>query len=250
MKAAWYERQGAARAVLTVGEMPDPKPGPGEVRIRVVASGVNPGDVKKRQDAFGYGMPYPRVIPHSDGAGVIDRVGHGVPASRVGQRVWCYAAQSYRPFGTAAEYAVVPSGQAVPLPDGVSFEQGACLGIPGITAHRCVHAGGPLAGRLVLVQGGAGAVGLCAVQLARRVGARVIAPVRSDRDEAVASRAGAHEIVRTDGVPVEKIVGRIRALANEGVAHIIEVAFDANVDLDTQVLAVGGSIAAFVTGQP
>src|SRR3954453_843646 len=197
MKAAWYETQGAARTVLVVGEMPDPVPGPAQVRIRVAASGINPGDVKKRQDAFGYGMPYPRVIPHSDGAGTIDRVGDGVPASRVGERVWCYGAQSYRPFGTAAEYVVVPAAQAVPLPDGVPFEQGACLGIPGVTAHRCVHAAGPVAGRVVLVQGGAGAVGICAVQLARRAGARVIATVRSSADEAVALRAGAHEIIPT-----------------------------------------------------
>src|SRR5205807_4174848 len=125
MNAAWYEKQGPARQVLVVGTLPDPEPEPGEVRIRVAASGINPGDVKKRQDAFGYGMPYPRVIPHSDGAGVIDRVGEGVSASRVGKRVWCYGAQSYRPFGTAAEYVVVPAAQAVPLPDRVSFEQGA-----------------------------------------------------------------------------------------------------------------------------
>jgi NADPH2:quinone reductase len=131
MNAAWYEKQGPARDVLVIGKMPDPEPGPGAVRIRVSASGINPGDVKKRQDAFGYGMPYPRVIPHSDGAGVIDRVGDGVPASRVGERVWCYGAQSYRPFGTAAEYVAVPSGQAVPLPGAVSVEQGACLALPG-----------------------------------------------------------------------------------------------------------------------
>src|SRR5438093_9112475 len=155
MNAAWYEKQGPARQVLVVGTLPDPEPEPGEVRIRVAASGINPGDVKKRQNAFGYGMPYTRVIPHSDGAGTIDRVGGGVPAARVGERVWCYGAQSYRPFGTAAEYAVVQAGQAVLLPDGVPFEQGACLGIPGITAHRCVHAAGLVAGRVVLVQGGA-----------------------------------------------------------------------------------------------
>ena len=122
MKAAWYEKQGAARDVLVVGEVQDPEPGAAEVRIRVAASGVNPGDVKKRQDAFGYGMPYPRVIPHSDGAGTIDRVGAGVSATRVGERVWCYGAQSYRPFGTAAEYVVVLSRQAVLLPDAVAFE--------------------------------------------------------------------------------------------------------------------------------
>ena len=154
MRAAWYEAQGDARDVLVVGEMPDPEPGPSEVRILVAASGVDPVDVKKRQNRFGHGMSYPRVIPHSDGAGTIDRVGDGVPRSRVGERVWCYGAQSYRPFGTAAGYVVVPTSQAVTLPDGVAYEQGACLGIPGITAHRCVHVAVPVAGRVVLVQGG------------------------------------------------------------------------------------------------
>jgi NADPH2:quinone reductase len=253
MKTAWYERQGAARDVLTVGEMPDPEPGPGEVRIRVAASGINPGDVKKRQNYFGYGISYPRVIPHSDGAGTVDRVGDGVPTSRVGERAWCYGAQSYRPFGTAAEFVIVPAGQAVPLPDGVPFEQGACLGIPGIpgiTAHRCVHVAGPVAGRVVLVQGGAGAVGLCAVQLARRAGARVVATVRSAEDEAIVSRAGAHDVIRTGGVPTEEVAGRIRTLAPEGVAHIVEVAFDANIGLNIELLAVGGSLAAYATGEP
>ena len=250
MKAAWYETQGAAREVLVVGETPDPEPGPAEVRIRVAASGINPGDVKKRQDAFGYGMPYPRVIPHSDGAGTIDRAGDSVPASRVGERVWCYGAQSYRPFGTAAEYVVVPAGQAVPLPSGVSFEQGACLGIPGITAHRGVHIAGTVEGRVVLVQGGAGSVGACAVQLARRAGAHVIATVRSGEDEAVASRAGAHTVIRTGGVPAAEVVGLLRTLAPEGVAHIVEVAFDANIEGDVAILAQGGSLAAYATGGP
>jgi NADPH2:quinone reductase len=134
MKAAWYEKQGVARDVLTIGEMDDPQPLTGEVRIRIAASGVNPGDVKKRQDAFGYGMPYARVIPHSDGAGTVDAVGEGVSQQWIGRRVWCYGAQTYRPFGTAAEYTVVPLAQAVPLPENAPVEQGACLGIPGITA--------------------------------------------------------------------------------------------------------------------
>jgi len=124
MRAAWYERQGPPQQVLRVGTIPDPTPGLGEVRIRIAASGINPGDIKTRQSAFGYGMPYPRVIPHSDGAGVIDQVGDGVSTDLVGRRVWCYGAQTYRPFGTAAEYTVVPASQAVPLPDGVSFEPG------------------------------------------------------------------------------------------------------------------------------
>jgi NADPH:quinone reductase len=250
MKAAWYETQGAAREVLVVGEMPDPEPGPAEVRIRVAASGINPGDVKKREDAFGYGMPYPRIIPHSDGAGTIDRAGDGVPASRVGERVWCYGAQSYRPFGTAAEYVVVPAAQAVPLPDGVPFEQGACLGIPGITAHRGVHVAGPVEGRAVLVQGGAGSVGACAVQLARRAGAQVMATVRSGEDEGVAARAGAHKVIRTGRVPADGVVSQIRTFAPEGVAHIVEVAFDANIAGDAAILAQGGSVAAYATGAP
>jgi len=150
MKAAWYEKQGTARDVLIVGEMNDPQPRAGEVRIRIAFSGVNPGDVKKREDAFGVGMPYPRVIPHSDGSGTVDAVGEGVSREWVGRRVWCYGAQSYRPFGTAAEHTVVPLKQAVPLPDSVPLEQGACVGIPGITAHRAVHVAGSVEGRTVL----------------------------------------------------------------------------------------------------
>jgi NADPH:quinone reductase len=223
--------------------MADPTPSPGEVRVRIAASGINPGDIKKRQNAFGYGMPYPRVIPHSDGAGVIDLIGDGVAAECAGRRVWCYGAQSYRPFGTAAEYAVVPMANAAPLPDEVSFEQGACLGIPGITAHRAVQVAGPVANRTVLIQGGAGAVGVCAVQLARRAGAFVLATVRSPADEAVARRAGAHHVLSVDPGLIE----RVRALAPEGVHHIVEVAFGANIPTDLEMLAVGGSIATYAT---
>jgi NADPH:quinone reductase len=243
MRAAWYEKPGPAREVLKVGTIPDPTPGPGEVRIRIAASGINPGDIKKRQDAFGYGLPYPRVIPHSDGAGVVDRVGKAVSTNLIGRRVWCYAAQTYRAFGTAAEYTVVPAAQAVPLPDAVSFEQGACLGIPGITAHRCVHAAGPVDGRTVLVRGGAGAVGLCAVQLARRAGALVIASVRSSADEPVAFDAGAHHGVHSG----PEFIERVRAIAPEGVHHIVEVAFGANIAADLELLAVRGSVATYAT---
>lgn len=243
MRAAWYERQGVAADVLTVGIMPDPTPGPGEVRIRIAASGINPGDIKKRQNAFGYGMPYPRVIPNSDGAGHIDLVGEDVATDLVGRRVWCYGAQSYRPFGTAADYTVVPASQAVSLPDSVPFEQGACLGIPGITAHRCVHAAGPVDGRTVLVQGGAGAVGICALQLARRAGATVIATVRSPSDEAIARSAGAHHVVQAGA----DVVQRVQALVPNGVDHIVEVAFDANIAADMEMLAVRGSVATYAT---
>lgn len=250
MKAAWYEHQGPAAEVLVIGEMPTPEPGSGEVRLRVAYSGINPGDTKKRADAFGVGMSYPRVVPHSDGAGVIDRVGSEVPSSRVGERVWCFAAQSYRPFGTAAEYVVVPSNQAVPLPSGVSFEQGACLGIPGITAHRAVHVAGPVRGRILLIQGGAGAVGQCAVALARHAGATVLATVRSDRDKLLAQRAGADHVFVTSGQSPHAVLDRLRACAPDGVDHIIEVAFSANIALDEQILRPGGSIAAYATGEP
>jgi NADPH2:quinone reductase len=223
--------------------MPDPRPGPGEIVIRLAVSGISPGDVKKRQNTFGYGMPYSRVIPHSDGAGYVDQVGEGVSTDWMGRRVWCYGAQSYRPFGTAADYTTVPTALAAPLRETVAFEQGACLGIPGITAHRAVHVAGPVAGRTVLVQGGAGAVGVCAVQLARRAGAFVIATVRSSADESTATRAGAHHVVRSG----EGLIERVRALAPAGVDHIVEVAFAANLTTDLELLTIGGSIATYAS---
>ena len=246
MKAAWYEKQGAAREVLEVGEMPDPIPAAGQVRIRIAASGINPGDIKKRQDAFGYGMAYPRVIPHSDGAGRVDQLGSGVSSEWMSRSVWCYGAQSYRPFGTAAEFTVIPVDQIAPLPEKVSMEQGACLGIPGITAHRAVHVGGAVSGRTVVVQGAAGAVGLCAVALARQAGARVIGTVRSTSDQQTALNAGAHDVVLSD----KEVTARVRALAPDGIDHIVEVAFGANIEADVELLKLGGSIASYATDNP
>jgi NADPH2:quinone reductase len=191
-------------------------------------------------------MPYPRVVPHSDGSGTVDTVGEGVSREWVGRRIWCYGAQSYRPFGTAAQYTVVPLKLVVPLPERVPLEQGACLGIPGITAHRAVHVAGSIKGRTVLVQGGAGSVGACAVQLAHHAGARVIATCRSESDEQIASRAGADEVLLTGG----NLAERIRALASDGVDHIVEVAFGANIKTDTEVLAQGGSVATYATNSP
>ena len=243
MRAAWYEKQGPAREVLTVSEMPDPTPAAGEVRIRIAASGVNPGDIKKREDTFGYGMAYPRVIPHSDGAGRIDQIGEGVSSEWMGRSVWCYGAQSYRPFGTAAEFTVVPVEQVAPLPENASADQGACLGIPGITAHRAVYVAGAVSGKTVLVQGAAGSVGLCAVQLARRAGARVIGTVRFAADEETARQAGAHEVVVSD----QELTNRLKALAPQGFDHIIEVAFAANVGADVELLNIEGSIATYAT---
>jgi NADPH2:quinone reductase len=243
MRAAWYEKQGPAREVLTVGEMPDPIPTAGEVRIRIAASGVNPGDIKKREDMFGYGMTYPRVIPHSDGAGRIDQIGKGVSSEWIGRSVWCYGAQSYRPFGTAAEFTVVPVDQVAPLPQNVSADQGACMGIPGITAHRAVHVAGAVSGRTVLVQGAAGSVGLCAVQLARRAGARVIGTVRFAADQEIARKAGAHEVIVSD----QELTNLLKTLAPGGFDHIVEVAFAANVATDVELLKMDGSIATYAT---
>lgn len=241
MKAAWYEKQGTPRKVLVIGEMDTPFPGNGEVRIRIAVSGIHPGDVKKRQNAFGVGMPYPRIIPHSDGAGTIDAVGAGVADSWIGQRVWCYGAQTYRPFGTAAQWTVVPLRQAVPLPSVATMEQGACLGIPGITAFRAVQVAGEVAGKTVLVQGGAGAVGACAVQLAHRAGARVIATVLSKHAMDTAAEHGADHVLLID----HTLVSQVRALAPSGVDQIVEVAFGENIVIDMELLAQGGSITAY-----
>ena len=243
MKAAWYEQQGSARDVLTVGKMDDPLPDPGEVRIRMVVSGVNPGDVKKRQDTFGIDMPYPRVIPHSDGAGVVDQVGEGVSPEWMSRRVWCYGAQSYRPFGTAAEFTTVPVDQAVQLADSVPFERAASLGIPGITGHRAVHVAGPVRGRTLLVQGGAGAVGACAIQFAHRAGAHVIATTRSSTQQEVARRAGADEVLLAG----DDLIQRVRKIVPDGVDHIVEVAFGANITADIEMLSVEGSIATYAS---
>jgi NADPH2:quinone reductase len=243
MKAAWYEQQGPGRDVLMVGEMDAPMPGEGEVRVRIEASGINPGDIRKRQDAFGVGMPFPRIVPHSDGAGTVDAVGAGVPDSWIGQRVWCFGAQTYRPFGTAAEYTVVPLRQAVGLPAAASMEQGACLGIPGITAYRAVQVAGDLAGKTVLVQGGAGAVGACAIQLAHRAGARVIATCRAKRSMDIAAENGADHVLLMD----DALVRSVHAVAPDGVDHLVEVAFGENIGLDLELLAVGGSISAYAT---
>jgi NADPH2:quinone reductase len=243
MRAVWYERPGPAADVLSVGEMPDPNPGPGEVRVALTFSGVNPGDTKKRGDWTGAGLPFPRVIPHSDGSGVINAVGDGVAQTRVGQRVWVYGAQSYRAFGTAAQLTVVPSDLAVALPGGVSDELGACLGIPGITAHRAVFADGPVSGQTVLVHGVLGAVSSLAAQLAVWGGARVIGTVRHGGDLTLVPAALAHCVALDGNDPA----AAIRELAPDGVNRIVEVAFSANVDLDAAVGANEAVIAAFAT---
>lgn len=247
MRAVYYDRQGPAEEVLQVGELPDPEPGPGEVRVWLRYSGISPGDTKKREGYFASVMPYPRVVPHSDGSGTIDRVGPGVDAGRIGQRVWVYNAQSYRAFGTAADYTVVPAGTAVPLPDDVDDRLGACLGIPGITAHRAVFGDGPVRGRTVLVHGALGAVGSLAAQLAAWGGATLLTTVRRGADLAALTGVAAERAVALDDPEVETT---IRDLAPAGVDRIIEVAFSDNIALDAAVAGNGAVIAAYATRDP
>ncbi|OIH93927.1 oxidoreductase [Curtobacterium sp. MCBA15_001] len=241
MRAAWYDQQGLAGEVLHVGDRPDPEPGTGEVRVRVTYSGVNPGDTKKREGWLGSAMPYAEVIPHSDGAGVVDRVGSETDHALVGKRVAVHGAQSYRPSGTAAEYVVVPVELVTPLPDAVPDDIAALLGIPGVTAHRAVFGDGPVSGGVVLVQGVAGAVSSIAAQLARRDGATVIGTVRRTSD---LNRPGLPEVdhlVALDDDPGTAI----RRIAPAGVDRVIEVALDANADLDATVVANDAVIATY-----
>jgi NADPH:quinone reductase-like Zn-dependent oxidoreductase len=247
MKAAYYERQGPARDVLVVGHMQTPKPGPGEVRVRVHFSGVNPTDIKGR-DGFAGPMQFPLVIPHQDGAGRIDAVGPGVSKDRVGERVWIYEAQHGRPHGTAAEYVVVPGANAVKLPDNVFLEIGACLGIPALTAHRCLFADGHLQGRRVLVQGGAGAVGTAAILLAKWAGAWVATTVSNAVQAVVATTAGADLVIPRKTTDVAAAV--LSATHNAGVDRIVDVNIAANLDIDFACLADGGVISAFAVNRP
>jgi NADPH:quinone reductase len=249
MRAAFYERTGPASEVLTLGELPDPEPGPGEVRVRVAWSGVNPSDVKSRAGLRTKAMPFPRVVPHSDGSGRIDRVGEGVDPSRVGQWVWVWNAAWGRAGGTAAEYVALPAGQAVPLPEGMDPAAGACLGIPALTAYHAVTVDGGVEGKSVLVAGGAGAVGHYAVQLAKLKGARqVIATVSSPAKAELARAAGADFVVN---YREEDFTARCReAAGGGGVDRIIEVDFAANVGADFEALRHEGEIVVYGSGAP
>jgi NADPH:quinone reductase len=224
MRAAVYDTTGPRRGVLRVVDLPDPEPGPGEVRVRVHVSGVNPTDWKAREAAV-TDRRWPEQVPNQDGAGGIDAVGAGVDTHRVGERVWVYHAAAGRPTGTAAQFVCLPAEQAVALPDDISFDHGAGLGIPAITAHRCLFADGPVTGRTVLVTGGAGAVGHAAVQLARWGGAHVVATVSGPEKARLAAAAGADEVLsyREAG-----FAERLRAAAPDGVDRVVEVAVAAN----------------------
>ena len=247
MQAAFYESTGSAREVLHVARIEVPQPGPGEVRVRVACSGVNPSDVKGRAGLRNKTLPFPRIVPHSDGAGVIDAVGAGVAPARVGERVWIWNAAWKRAWGTAAEYVVLPSAQAVHLPEPVGFDAGACLGIPALTAYHSAAVDGGVVGRSVLVAGGAGAGGHYAVQCARLMGARqVIATVSSDAKARLALDAGADLAV---DYRREDAAARIReATGGAGVDRIIEGDIAANSALDLQVLRQGGDIVVYGSG--
>ncbi len=195
MKAAFYTELGAADAILSVGDQPTPEPGAGEVRVRLRTSGVNPSDVMKRSGLLSRALEFPLIIPHSDGAGEIDAVGNGVSSNRLGERVWIWNGQWRRPYGTAAEYIVVPGNQAVKLPDGVGYDAGACFGIPALTAYQSVRLAEAAPGQTILVAGGARAVGHYAVQIAKAHGARVLTTVSSDAKAALAKKAGAEETI-------------------------------------------------------
>ncbi|OZC44435.1 oxidoreductase [Rhodococcus sp. WWJCD1] len=244
MIAAWYDSQGSAHEVLEVGTLPTPEPGPGEVRVRVQLTSVNPGDTKKRRGWLGSSMSYPRVVPHSDGAGFVDAVGSGVEQSRVGERVWVFGAQSYRAFGTAAQFTVVPEWQAVALPASVAPEVGACLGIPGITAHRAVFGDGSVEGKTVLVHGVLGGVGSLAAQLARWKGATVIGTVRTAADLEQARASGTKFAVALDDPDAKT---QVREFAGGGVDRIVEVSFSDNIDFDAIVAKNDTIIAAYGT---
>ena len=249
MKAVFYERLGPAREVLQFGELERTEPGAGEVRVRVQWSGVNPSDVKTRMGTRAGGMPYPRVIPHSDGMGVIDAVGDGVPAHRVGERVWLWNAARGRAHGTACEWLCLPQAQAVHLPDNVSGEAGACLGIPALTALHAVLMDGGVAGKTVLVQGGAGAVGHYAVQFASQFGAaRVLATVSTPAKAALARAAGADEVILYKSEPV---VERVLALTGgRGVDRIIELDLAGNGEADLAMLCDNGECVVYGSNGP
>ena len=245
MQAAYYERNGLAREVLRIGEIQTPSAGPGEVRVKLAASGVNPSDVKSRQGSTRK-IAFPRVIPHSDGAGVIDDVGDGVPKSRIGERVWVWNGQWKRAFGTAAEFIVVPTAQAVALPGNVSFEAGACLGIPAMTAIHAVVLAKATKDTTLLVSGGAGAVSQYVIQFAKAQGATVIATVSSPEKAKAAHEAGADHTVDYKRESVGERVMEITG--NRGVDVTIEMDLTANAKLIPNVLRPKGSVIVYGTG--
>jgi NADPH:quinone reductase len=245
MRAVWYDRQGPAREVFVCGELPTPEPGHYEVRVKLEAAGVNPSDTYRRRGPAP-AMEYPRVVTSSDGAGVVDRVGATVPDSWLGRRVWLYNGQrNGRWMGTAAEYIALSADLVTELPDGVSFAEGATLGVPAMTAHRAVFVAGPVQGKTVLVTGGAGAVGHYAVQLASWAGARVIATVSSAEKAARARAGGAAHVIN---YRTEDVAARVLDLTGGvGADHIAEVDFGGNLAATLRCLRVNGSVMIYAS---
>ena len=242
-RCAYYERCGPARDVLTLGELPVQPPGAGEVLVRLHFSGINPTDIKNRGGAPGRSIGFERVVPHHDGAGVVEAVGDDVPASLRGKPVWVFCAQHRRPFGTASQYITIDRRFVVPLPPGTSFEAGACVGIPAMTAWNAVLGSGPVNGRTVLVTGGAGAVGHYAVQIARRQGATVIATV-SSKDKALdALQGGAHYAI--DYRQPDAAEQILAVTGGRGVDLCVDVDTTANASLVSRVAALGGQISSY-----
>jgi NADPH:quinone reductase len=247
MRAAYYERNGTARDVLHVGEVETPKPGPGEVRVKLATSGVNPSDVKSREGRTRK-IAFPRVIPHSDGAGEIDMVGEGVPKSRVGERVWTWNAQWKRAFGTGADYVVLPAALAAPLPAQVSFEAAACLGIPAMTAQHAVAVAGAGKGMTVFVSGGAGGVGHYAIQFAKARGATVITTISSEAKAKLAQQAGADHVI---DYKRDNVAERVAAITGKkGADAVIEMDLAANAKLYPGILHARSSVVVYGTGSP
>jgi len=247
MRAAVYSAFGPAANVLSVVDLPTPEPGPGEVRVRLATSGVNPSDVKSRAVATRNAV-YKRVIPHSDGAGTIDAVGDGVDTGRIGARVWVFNAQWKRADGTAADYVCVPAEFAVALPANVDFAIGACLGIPALTAWRAVTLNGGVSRRSVLVTGGAGGVGHYAIQMAKYEGAKVFATVSSPEKAAIAREAGADATI---DYRTEDVGGRVRELTGgEGVDRVIELDIAGNAKSSVDALKPGGTLAVYGSNKP
>ncbi|HZQ15095.1 MAG TPA: NADPH:quinone reductase [Pseudolabrys sp.] len=245
MRAAYYERNGTARDVLRVGDVETPRPGPGEVRVKLATSGVNPSDVKSRQGSTRK-IAWPRVIPQSDGAGVIDQVGDGVAKSRIGERVWVWNGQWKRAFGTGAEYIALPSAQAVKLPEKVGFEAGACLGIPAMTAYHAVVLSEAAKGATLLVAGGAGSVSQYVIQFAKMAGATVLATVSSDEKAKIAREAGADHTI---DYKRDNVGERVMELTGKrGVDAVIEMDLAANARLIPSVLRPKGAVIVYGTG--
>lgn len=247
MKAAWFEKFGAASDVMISGQLPDPEPSEGEVLVEIKTSAVNPSDVKKRAGAFPALLDDGFVIPNSDGTGVIVAVGKGVSGERVGDRVWVYQAQFDRRMGSAAELLAIDSRRAVCLPENSSFEEGACMGIPAMTAHRCVFADGPVGGKSLLVTGGAGRVGFYAIQWASQAGARVVTTASCEEDRQACLAAGAHAVI--DHYEADWYKQALEENQPEKFDRVIDVEFGANLPQTLELIRTGGTIASYSSTQ-